>query len=415
MNIVFPYGRKKINFDIPEKNIRQILVPKKIVAPNNLSTAFEEALQYPYDNLSVNQLIADKKPDTISIIVADKTRSNPEYPQLLKLLIDRITELHKCRINLIIAYGTHNRHTDAENEKLYGTENLKKVDLIHHDCDDTKNLTDIGTMSTGNKLLINRFAAESDMLIGIDTISPHAFAGFTGGRKIILPGISGRNTIEKNHAKISGKCGIGILDDNPVHIEMLEAMKKAGLNFLINFVRNTDNKIIKIFAGYPESAFRYGTEFAKEAYGVYVPDKADVVWVSCGGHPLDKTLYHTQRAMTAGCQFVKKNGTLILIAECPDGAGNKEYEKMQTENTPAQIMEMKLQEIRIGMHSALQTAAHLNHCEIILVSKISREKTEAMHFKAIPRDEINQYVNNKHGEQYSCYIIPDGSGILPVA
>ncbi|MGA1871301.1 MAG: nickel-dependent lactate racemase [bacterium] len=416
MRFIFKYGKKELSIRWKNKaHIKKLSAPQSSIVIHDYICAMKEAVENPINSPSLESLLKGCTPKTVSILVEDKSRQNKEYPECLNWLIEKILIWNHCQIKLVVAYGAHSKHSREENRRLYGEENLKKALLIEHDCDDKKNLTTIGILSTGNELVINKHVSQSDFIIGFGNIAPHAFAGFCGGRKIILPGVSGRESIRRNHSLIcENGVGLGLLDNNPIHLEMMEAARLAELDFIINFIRNTKGDLVNICAGASDSSFFSGIKIVKEMNTVVAHGLSDVVLVSCGGHPMDKSLYHTQRTITTAVKLIKKGGTIVVFAECSEGIGNSVYKEWLSRFTLSELLAMRKEQIILGGHSAYLTARNLTHCDIILFSELSEQDTNQLHFiKLFDLSEIQRFIEVKHGKDYSAYILPCGSLILP--
>ncbi|MFA5859655.1 MAG: nickel-dependent lactate racemase, partial [Elusimicrobiota bacterium] len=283
-----------------------------------------------------------------------------------------------------------------------------------HDCSSDNVL--LGKMSTGTDLWVNEAIAHADYIISTGNIAPHTFAGFSGGRKGILPGVCGKDTIDANHAKVCRPgVGMGMLENNPIHLEMEEAAEKVGLQFIVNVVRNDKKEVVQVVAGDWKEAFAVGVAKAREVYGYEFKHRSDVVIASSGGFPKDTSLYHAQLAFTAMSGIVNKNGTLVLVAECANGAGQKVFAKTMAGNTVDNILLKKETEIPVGVHRAYLSAKILKDIECILVSSMEKKVVESMHFRyAKTIDDALSMVRKKHGDNYAAYVVPNGSYILPI-
>jgi nickel-dependent lactate racemase len=407
------YGSKAIDLKLERGKHCSVLASTPVNGLSNPRICFHQAIEKPVAGSPLLERIKIKKPVTIALIVEDKTRKNLEYPVLLADLIDMIHSAVLCRIKLVIGYGSHPKHTVEENHQLYGSENLSRIELIEHDAHDPDQLVKIANLSTGNVLWINQNVANADLIISLGDITPHAFAGFSGGRKSILPGVSGYQTIERNHQYVSDpRAGLGQLEGNPIHHEMMEAARLSKLYFIINSIRNSEGKIIAFVAGDSEESFYEGVRICRETNGVKIPAPADVVYVSCGGHPKDRSLYHAQRAVIAAVSAVKKGGTIVVFGEFSDGVGDRDYEEW-LQKPLSELLELKREYIRLGVHSAYLMARNLNHAEILLFTTISEELVARLHFRKVSSlGEIQRYIEGKHGSDHLAYIIPNGSQVL---
>jgi nickel-dependent lactate racemase len=240
-------------------------------------------------------------------------------------------------------------------------------------------------------------------------------AGFSGGRKSILPGICGRKTIETNHSNmVHPNARSGNLEDNPVHEEMQEAAEKVGVDFNINVVTDENHKIIEIVAGELYKSWLKGVEVCKKTYFCPIKQKAEVIITSAGGYPKDINVYQAQKALENACHAIKPGGTIILLAECTEGYGEPTFEKwIEEANTPDDIIKSLKNKFVLGGHKAYAIARVVKEVEVILISSLSQDKTRKLFF--IPMEDISQalnYVEDKYGEDFQAYILPSGNTVV---
>jgi nickel-dependent lactate racemase len=290
---------------------------------------------------------------------------------------------------------------------------LDRVTLINHDARDPDSLVNMGALSTGNVFYLNKNVAMADFVISFGDITPHAFAGFSGGRKAILPGVSGFSTIERNHTLVSHvNTGLGKLAGNLLHQEMIEAADRAPLNFIINFVRNSSGEIVAIVSGEHHQAFLEGANICREINSVMISERSDVVFVSCGGFPKDKCLYHAQRAIIAAVNAVRKGGTIILFGQFPEGVGDELYEIWLQKPLP-EILALPPEQIKLGVHSAYLMARNLTWAEVVVFTDLDIDLATRLHYRKLDSlDAILEFIREKHGPSYSAFLIPNGSQML---
>lgn len=414
MLINLKYGEKLKRLHLDNKYILGILKPEIKEKPvENLVQSLIHSFNNPYSCLPLKQLIKKKSVKKVLIILDDITRPNPDYPQIIKTIIGELNKAGIKHLKFIIASGTHRKMTYMERKTLYGLD--KNYEIIQHNCDDKTQLVSLGKLSTGNELVVNKVVIDCDFIITTGNIEPHAFAGYTGGRKAILPGISGRKTITKNHAMVVREnIGMGILENNPVHLEMLEAAKKVGVDFIINFIRNEKKEILKIVSGDLEKAFIEGVKFAQKIYTVTVSKPCDVAIVSCGGYPRDINLYQAQKSLSAVNDIVKDNGSIVLVAECSEGYGQKIFHKYMISYSKQNILHVPEENIEVEGHRAYLTKKIILKKDIFLLSSLPRKEVEKMEFIWINKiDNLTEYFIRKYKNHFKVYIIPDGSSIIP--
>ncbi|MFW6149887.1 MAG: nickel-dependent lactate racemase [Atribacterota bacterium] len=409
------YGNKKIIVKLPDKNIAAVLSASKIVALENPASKLNELLERPINTDSLDRLIKTKKAKKLLILVNDVTRPTP-YNIILPPLLTKLEQVgvKKENIIFIIATGAHRGNTREENIKIFGEELVSSYNFINHSCDE--NLLDLGRLSSGNRLLVDSIVKEVDFIITTGVIVPHYIAGFSGGRKSILPAICGRETIEKNHANmIHPNAVTGNLIDNPVHEEMTEAAKRVGVDFNINVITDEDGNIIDIVAGDLSSSWDRGVEICKDTYFAPIKQKSEVVIVSTGGYPKDINMYQAQKALENAFQAVKTGGTIILLAECNEGLGNSIFEKWVEEANSIADIENRIKErFVLGGHKAYAIARVAKEVDIILISSLIEEKVKKLFMKPMKNiDSAIDYVRKKHGDDFKSYIIPSGNTVFP--
>jgi len=414
--MILKYGKEEIQLLIQEKNIIKILNSKKQKVLLNPENRLKELLKNPINSPSLKDLIIQKKSKKILIIVNDITRPTP-YEIILPPLLEELHQIgiKKKNIIFIIATGSHRCNSKKEIEDVFG-ENISSIyKFINHSCDDI-NLKDFGKLKNGNTLLVNPIVSEVDFIITTGVIVPHYFAGFSGGRKSILPGISGRKTIENNHSNmLNPDARAGNLKGNPVHQEMQEAVEKIGVDFNINVVTNENHQIIKIVAGELYESWLKGVEMCKKIYLCPIEKKAEVIIASAGGYPKDINVYQAQKALNNAYQAVKPGGTIILLAECSEGYGQSTFEKwIEESNNADDIISRLKRKFVLGGHKAYAIVRVTKEVDVILISSLPLEKVRKLFFIPMcnPPQAID-FIKNKHGENFQAYILPSGNTVLP--
>jgi len=410
------YGKEEIQLPIENKNIIKILNLKEQEALLNPENRLKTLLKNPINSLSLKDLMNQKKAQKILVIVNDITRPTP-YEIILPPLLGELHQIGIKKENIIfmVATGIHRSNSPEEIKEVFGENIFSAYPFMNHDCDDP-HLKDLGPLKSGHELLLNPIISEVDFILTTGVIVPHYFAGFSGGRKSILPGICGRKTIEANHAKmVHLNARAGNLKGNPVHEEMQEAAEKVGVDFNINVVTDENHKIVEMVAGELLASWQQGVEVCKQIYIYPIEKKADVVIASTGGYPKDINVYQAQKALNNAYQAVKPGGTIILLAECSEVYGEPTFEKWVEEaNTPDDIIERLKKKFVLGGHKAYAIAKLTKEVEVILISSLPQDKVRKLFFT--PMENISQateYVKEKYGEDFQAYILPSGNTVLP--
>jgi nickel-dependent lactate racemase len=410
------YGKEEVQLPLSDKNILQVLNLKEQEVLSNPEEKLKYLLKNPIGSPSLKELIFQKKAQKILIIVNDITRPTP-YKIILPPLLNELDEVgvNKEDIKFIIATGIHRDNYKEELSNIFGEDIISTYKFINHNAD-SPDLHYLGKLKSGNELWVNPIVSESDFIITTGVIVPHYFAGFSGGRKSILPGICGRKTIEANHSKmIHLNSRAGNFKDNPVHEEMQEAAEKVGVDFNINVVINENHKIVEIVAGGLFESWQKGVEVGKKIYFYPIKKRAEVVIASAGGYPKDINVYQAQKSLDNAYQAVKPGGTIILLAECTEGYGEPIFEQWIKEaESPEDIIKRIKEKFVLGGHKAYGIARVVKEVEVILISSLSKGKVRKLFF--IPMRNISQaidYVKNKYGKDFQVYILPSGNTVVP--
>jgi lactate racemase len=369
------YGPTSLQVDLPANIPVDVVSPSDTPAAANPLGVIENALDDPLNGLSLNAFSGVK---SAAIAINDKTRPVPHH-YILPPLLDRLQKLGIPRqnIKLIIATGTHKPMPREEIEKLLPPEIIRDYPVISHDCDDSSNLTCLGNTSQGTPVWINSLFWKSDLRIVTGNIEPHHFMGFSGGAKSLSIGLSGRETINKNHAMlINPNANIGIYEKNPMRQDVEEIGKLAGLQYALNVILNNKKEIVKAFAGRPLDVIEAGIEEVRTTGQIAIPYLYDIAVASVGGSPKDINLYQAQKAMTHAAACVRDGGAVILAAQCPEGSGSKAFEDyMVGINSIEEVFNRFSREgFRVGPHKAFQIARLAERVKFYLVSQLPDEQ-----------------------------------------
>jgi len=403
--VKLPYGKKSINIDIPEDRLEGILVSK--VNKYSTKESEEEIVKKPMVNPvrvpRLKELAQDKK--KIVVISSDHTRPVPSHITM-PIILDEIREGNqKAKITIMVASGFHRASTEAELRDKYGDEIVDREKIVIHDSRDKDSMVKVGILPSGGDLIL---------------IEPHFFAGFSGGRKSILPGIASKETVLANHCSefiAHPKARTGILKDNPLHEDMLYAAKKANLSFILNVVINGDKKIINAFAGHWKEAHLEGCEFVSKLAEVK-SKPADIVITTNGGYPLDQNIYQSVKGMTAAEATCKKGGVIIIASACDDGHGgdffyNTFAKANAVQNVMDEIMARNRDETIPDQWESQVLARVLLKYKVIMVTNVSKEIVENMHMKwAANIEEAIEIADEMLGNRNKITVIPDGVSVI---
>jgi nickel-dependent lactate racemase len=354
--------------------------PAYIFPADDPTGIVEEALRHPVDGKTLQ---AYAGAHSVAIAVNDKTRPVPHEHLLPPLLAELLgAGISAEAITLIVATGTHAPMPTDEFQRILPSDICKAYHVISHDCDDPSNLVSLGATSRGTVVWANRNFMDADLRIVVGNIEPHHFAGFSGGYKTAAIGLAGRQTINQNHAMlIDPQARIASFEHNPLRQDIEEIGDLFGVHFALNAILNGDKKIVRAVSGSPRAVAKAGIPLSQDICQVKVSGgKYDLVLASVGGAPKDINLYQSQKALTHASLFTRDGGTIILVAECPEGSGSRLYEEfMEGVETPQAVFEkFRTLGFRVGPHKAFQIARDAARVQIILVSEMPAEKVSRL-------------------------------------
>jgi len=316
------YGSGTLQARIPAANLAGIYAPQSVAACTDLTAEIVRALTNPLDTPPLSDIV--QRDEKVVILVDDHTRSTP-VAQLLPPLLD---QLHLGRVQdeavtILITHGTHRLSRDEEVRRKVGEDVYRHLHIVQHQCTDEQNQVYLGLTSRGTPVWVNRLVVEADRRIGIGHIGPSPYAGYSGGSKLIIPGVASLDTINANHSLVPlGFRRPGHVDV-PCRLDIEEAAALVRLDMVVDVVLCQDERIAGAFAGTPARVFQEGLALARQVHEVTSPGELDVVITS--GWPYDLDLYQAVRAVEYADAVVREGGSILLVAACPDGVGDEEF------------------------------------------------------------------------------------------
>jgi len=416
VDVWLPYGKTEVCVRVPTRNFLGSIEPKEKEGVPDAVLEIKRALNEPIGSKRLDEIV--KPEDKVAIVVDDATRPAPSHLMVPPLL----EELNNAgvkdeNITIIFACGTHKAVTHEEAVKLLGEAVLNRVKTVSHDCK-ASNLVYVGeTRKHGTKVYLNHVFAEADVKILTGDIGFHYYAGYGGGRKSVLPGVSGEETIKHNHAMLlHPNAKTGVLDGNPVHEDMVEAARLAKVDFILNVVINSEKEVVKAFAGDVEQAFYEGVKLVDEMYRIPVDRKADIVVVSPGGYPADVNLFQAYKGVDNALEIVKRGGVIILVAECPEGHGNQVFYDWMVKFKDLKAVQREIKRnFVLGGHKAYYLMKALRKAQIFLVSAMPDYYATNI-FKLKTARAVNDALNEAFsivGKNAKVWVMPYGNFTLP--
>ena len=410
------YGRGEIRFSIDPKRIKaELKINPHPVLPNPEDDV-RKALRSPIGTGPLKSLV--KPGEKVAIIVNDPTRV-ARSSVFLPVMVDELNDagVPDDDIRIVFSLGTHRDMTREEMVGEVGTEIADRIKMFNPNAYDKTQFDYFGKTSRNTPVYFNKLVTEVDRIICTGSIVFHYAAGFGGGRKAMLPGVASYETIRNNHSYMMDPgSGLGQLDGNPMHEDMIEGVEMLRPAFLLNVVLNEKKEILGVFAGDYIKAHRAGCDFVREVYGVPLEAPADLVIASCGGYPKDINVYQLQKTMDNASLAVREGGAIIIVGECAEGTGSDLYEEwMRKYKTPDRIEEELRKEFGIGPHKAFTVSRLMKKAHYVLLSGLDPQKSAELYFTpASTMEEALAKAEEKVGPDADIVLMPQGSLTVPI-
>lgn len=419
--VAFHYGKGKLVHAFEDNELIGVLESSinEYKPEYNGDELVKNAMSAPIGSSRLSELSKGK--NKVVIIASDHTRPVPSkiiIPPMLREIREGNPE---ADITILIATGCHRGTTKEELISKFGEDIVRNEKIHIHDCDDRDNLVNIGTLPSGSPCEINRIAIEADLLVAEGFIEPHFFAGFSGGRKSVLPGVAGRSTVLGNHCSefiADPNARTGILSGNPLHKDMLWAAKEAKLEYIVNVVLNAEKDVIYAVAGDVDEAHKAGTTFLNDLCRVNAIS-SDIVISTNGGYPLDQNVYQAVKGMTAAEATVKENGVIIMLARSNDGIGGDHFyrqlaDEADIDKTMSLFMSRGKSETVPDQWQTQVMLRVLKKARVIYVSEMDDDIISKMHM--IPAKSIADALDKAKtilcSNQPTVVAIPDGISVI---
>lgn len=333
MTVHLAFGKQGITAELPAGFDYRFLEARMAMPLADWRQALEDALDRPIGTPPLVELARGKK--TAAISVCDITRPAPNrltLPPVLRRLAE--AGIPREGVTILIATGLHRPATDGEIREICGNEIACAYRVVNHDARDLGSHRSLGTTATGTPVYIDERFIAADLHLTLGFIEPHLMLGFSGGRKLVAPGLAAQETIKVLHSPKfmrDARAVEGSVEDNPLHRELLAIARMARHDFVLDVALARDRSIAGVFAGDPEEAHRAGMQFVSKAMLETLDEPVDAVITTSAGYPLDLTFYQAVKGVTAASHIVKPGGTILLVAECQEGAGAPEFRRMIAE------------------------------------------------------------------------------------
>ncbi len=406
------FGAGVQTVEIEGSCVRDVLLPNPVKRELTGEEEVRRAIAAPTGSPPLRDIV--RPGEKIAIVTSDITRPLPTW-KIMPALLDELASAgcNQEDILLVFALGSHRHHTEEEQRHLAGERAWSTIHCVDSDASDCVHL---GTTSNGTPVDIFRPVAEADRVICLGNIEYHYFAGYSGGAKAIMPGVSTREAIQANHSRmIRQEACAGRIEGNPVREDIEEAAAMLGIDFIVNVVLDEHKEIIRAVAGDVTKAHRDGCRYLDRLYSKAISERADVVIVSQGGAPKDLNLYQTQKALDNAKHAVRDGGIIILVGSCREGLGEKTFEEWLTSApTPHSLIERIEREFRLGGHKAAAIAMVQEKADIYLVSEMEEGFVRSLFMTPFSSvQKAYDAAKKKLGQGASVILMPYGGSTLP--
>ncbi len=412
------YGTDGLDVELPDERVT-VIEPVLRPAVTDPAATLKAAIRAPIGCPPLREQI--RKGQRIAISVCDVTRAQPRREQL-QAIFEEIPDVPRSDITIFIATGTHRSNTDAELERMLGADILRTCRVVNHDSRDTATLAFVGTSSTGVPVYLNREFLQSDIRITTGFVEPHFFAGFSGGPKMVAPGLAGLETVMTLHdaSRIGHpKATWGVIDGNPVHDDVREIARMVGVHFALDVTLNREQQITAAFAGDILEQHRAACAHARETAMRAVPQPFDVVLTTNSGYPLDQNLYQAVKGMSAAAKIVKSGGTIVCAAECRDGLPIARVlwrdSRLAADARGPAVDDSQPRLLHPGpVAGAGAVADSVEGARLVKTTGLSAEDLSAAHFT--PIDDVARTVREtlaRVGQEATLCVLPQGPQTIP--
>jgi lactate racemase len=412
-SVILPYGNSNFSVDVAGDR----LLPRPAEPVADETALVRDALAHPIGTPPLRDIV--RAGERVAIIVNDVTRLT-RTDLILPPIVDELNAagIPDRDLFIVFALGIHRRQTDAERRLILGDDLYTRIRSFDHDSQDDANLVEVGTTRFGNRVEINREVWEADRIVLTGEIIYHLIAGYSGGRKSLVPGVAGFRTTTFNHRMIfDPNCRAGLLDGNPAHEDLLEACGMVGPDFLVNVVLSPEGRLIRVVAGHYDVAHREGCRTVDRMLCAPIAAPYDVIVASAGGFPVDIDLRQAHKGLENACHALRPGGTILFYAECPKGAGIGTFEDYVRRYADDGEMRAALErEFVVGGHKAYWVARLGRLYNVHLVSGLDAEFVWRCHFTPVaPADHAAalQQLLAEAGPEARVAVIPYSGFTLP--
>jgi nickel-dependent lactate racemase len=419
VRVKLAYGKTGLDLELADELNVTVVEPKYVSALPDPQAALHQALNQPIESPPLRDLVTSN--DQVGIVFCDITRPAPSH-LMLPAVLNELAHVPRQNIILFSALGTHRPNTDAELRAMLGDDVVNGYRIVQNNAFDPSTQVHLGATSRGHAIWLNREFVACDAKILTGFIEPHFFAGFSGGGKMVMPGMAGQQTVLGNHdAGMIGdsRATWGVTHGNPVWEEIGEVAHKVNPTFILHVSLNRDKQITGVFAGDMDAAHAAGCAFVKETAMVGVPHAFDIVITTNSGYPLDLNLYQSVKGMSAAAKVVRQGGAIIVASDCWDGIPEHGlYAQLLREaDSPQELLDtifapgfLKQDQWQAQIQAQIQLQADV----YVRTDNLTDAQIEAALLRPSPRvEDTLQELLDRYGPQASICVLPEGPQTIP--
>jgi nickel-dependent lactate racemase len=414
VEVWLPYGKTEVCVRIPTQSLLKTIEPNNVGAAKNPQSELESSLANPIGTKRLSEI--SKPGSKVALVLRDSDTST--NTMIVSALLNELNyiEARDENVTVIVACDPLRDHQTWQQMPTLGESISSKIKVVRHDPKGMEHVK-VGQTSRGTVVFLNKAFVEADVKIVAGAIEPHPLAGYSSGVELVLPGVSGVESIRKNFLlALNKKVERGNIEGNPVYEDMVEAAGLARVDFCLNVVRNSGLEVVKAFAGDAEGSFGEAVKVVKGVCSVPVDSRADIVFVSPGGFPFDGSLFESLKCLDVAEELVKKGKSVVLVAECAHGLGDREFVEAASRHDDPKAVEKELKRnISVGKLVAYRFLTAVQNARLFLVSVVPDYLITQVYGVKSARtaNDAYHYASDTAGKNGKVAFVPYGNLILP--
>jgi len=414
VEVWLPYGKTEVCVRVPTQSLLKTVEPNNVGAAKNPQSEIESSLANPFGTKRLSEM--SKPGSKVALVLRDSDTST--NTMIVSALLNELNsvEARDGDVTVIVACDPLRDPQTWQQMPTLGEGLSSRVKVVRHDPKSTEHVN-VGRTSRGTDVFLDKAFVEADVKIVAGAVEPHPFAGYSGGAELVLPGVSGVESIRKNFLlALDKKVERGNVEGNPVYEDIVEAAGLARVDFCLNVVRNGGSEVVKAFAGSVEGSFGEAVKLVNSVCSVPVDSRADVVFVSPGGFPFDGSLFESLKCLDVAEELVKRGKPVVLVAECAHGLGDREFVEAASRHDDPKALEKELKKtFSVGKLVAYRLLSDVQNARLFLVSVVPDYLVTQVHGVKGARtaNEAYRYASDAAGKNGKVSFVPYGNLIVP--